>query len=82
MSRCTLCEAVVEWRTTRSGIRLPIDPTPHPAGALSLLPTGELLIIPMEERETFVGTRYRSHFSTCPVQAAAKQGHVKPKAKS
>jgi hypothetical protein len=79
VSRCTLCDATVDWKTTVSGLRMPIDPAPHPAGHIAILPNGCIFVIPLEDRGDFDATRYMSHWSTCPAQAAAKQGAAKPK---
>ena len=74
MSRCQLCDAVIDWKTTVSGLRLPVDITPSDSGALRILKSGHVQIIPMEDRPETPPPRYTSHWTTCPAAAAAKQG--------
>lgn len=72
MSRCQLCDATVEWKTTPSGLRIPVDPTPNAAGPLRLLANGCVQIIPVEHRDSETRPRYTSHWMTCPAAAEAK----------
>lgn len=79
MSACTICEAPIQWMSTITGIRLPIDPKPTPKGNIVILPSGRIRIIPVEERDRSHGPRYTSHYQTCPASAEAKKGAARPK---
>jgi hypothetical protein len=72
MTRCQICEASVEWKTTPSGLRIPIDPLPNPKGPLGIWPDGTVRIIATEDREAFRGLRYTSHWATCPAAQQRK----------
>lgn len=73
VTRCQLCDAPVEWKTTPSGLRIPIDPTPHATGPLYIdEKTGHVRVLHTEDRAVFKGTRYSSHHATCPARQAEK----------
>jgi hypothetical protein len=76
VSRCQLCEQRIEWKTSVSGLRIPLDPQPNPLGTLRLLTSGHVQVIPVEERGTLTEPRprYMSHWQSCPAAAAARQG--------
>jgi hypothetical protein len=74
MSRCQVCGLRIEWKSTVSGMRIPLDAMPSAAGTLRLLESGHVQVIPTEERATDTRPRYTSHWNTCPATLALRQG--------
>lgn len=70
MSVCSSCGAQIIWAITETGARNPIDPAPVEGGNIRLRVGGDALIYAKVQREMFDdnddGTRYQSHFVTCP----------------
>lgn len=80
------CRAIIRWVLTEAGRRMPIDPTPHPAGNIvrvdipgvgvraRVLGGGQLPVLPPAQA-------WRQHRVTCPAAVAerAKSGGVGPR---
>lgn len=70
MSRCRSCPAEIRWAVTAQGNRIPLDVEAVSDGNLALLADTEppiaLVIAPGEQLLADDGTRYVSHFATCP----------------
>lgn len=66
MSACKSCHAAINWVSTTTGQRLPLDTYPVPDGTIMVLPNGRCRVIPVEEREACVAPLFRTHFATCP----------------
>lgn len=84
MNKCASCGAVIEWRRTEGGKRMPIDVLPSSDGNVCLFECPETgtdmcRVLSAHElkdwnRELY-GALTKSHFATCP--NASK--HRKPK---
>ncbi len=76
---CRRCGAWIIEAVTERGTHMPIDPEPHPDGAIQLLYQGDtvLAVIRIRDRPTDVPL-HRNHFATCPNIAPAL---AKPKRK-
>lgn len=73
-ARCRSCAAPIVWAVTTAHRRMPLDPTPDPAGnvvmtaAIETDDDGRLLPVVrvLHDGDTHYGDRYRPHFATCP----------------
>ena len=63
MSTCRSCGADLLWGATKNGKRIPLDVTPAIDGNLELDGKSVRYVTPDANA---LGTRYKSHFSTCP----------------
>ncbi len=82
MAHCESCQAAVVWAVTTKGKRIPVDPTPAAAGNIRLTtdtpPVAEVvgsaidLLNPDDD-----GTRYTSHFATCPHAGVHRKGRAR-----
>ena len=84
-AKCSACGAAIVWAVTAKGKRMPVDPEPVVGGNLVLELAGSGAIVRVqtaaEKAEAaavgkVLGTRYVSHFATCPAAARFR----KPKA--
>jgi hypothetical protein len=78
VSACRSCRAEIWWAETLAGKRIPVDAEPAPDGNVVLLREGHgeappvVRVTSQAQADTLipdVGTRYVSHYATCP-QAA------------
>lgn len=68
-STCKSCDARVLWVRLNTGTPAPLDPTPHPAGNVTLSPDGQTATVLDLEAERDLSPdveRYVLHFVTCP----------------
>lgn len=77
MTTCRSCQAPIRWALTSKGRRIPLDPTPSPAGNLAFDLTEEegasfVRVVPVGSRPTL----YTSHFATCPQAAQHRRGRA------
>ena len=69
MSVCQGCKAEIVWALTSAGKSMPLDPEPHPDGNVEAMQDqdGRWHVIAVHPGpDLFGGTRYHSHFTTCP----------------
>lgn len=59
--KCRSCGAPIIWGVTIRGKRIPIDAEPDPKGNMGLI-DGRFAVVP----SGFEGTRFSSHFASCP----------------
>lgn len=62
MPRCKSCKQPIQWVVTQFDKKLPIDPEPHPNGNIMLKNDGAAVVVTPD----YPGTKYLSHFATCP----------------
>jgi hypothetical protein len=66
-SACRSCGAWIWWLVTAAGKRMPVNPTPDPAGNLAVNGPGDLRVLRAGEEPPESGwSRHTSHFATCP----------------
>ena len=65
--RCTACGEYIAWATTDRDKAMPIDPLPRDDGNLRIERTARGPVVhKISARQKWTGTRYRSHFASCP----------------
>jgi hypothetical protein len=69
VTTCRSCHAPIVWGYTINGRRMPLDPEPVVGGNLVLV--GQK--VRGATAEDAHGTRYVSHFSTCPMASAHRR---------
>jgi hypothetical protein len=74
---CRSCGALIAWRSTLSGRRIPVDPEPVEGGNIHVLANGRIVVEGSDTQVWSGAPRYRSHFATCP-QAGEWRAPVEP----
>ena len=91
-AKCSACGSEIVWAVTAKGERMPVDPEPIVGGNLILDLSGSgataRVQTAAEKAEAaaaghVLGTRYVSHFATCPAAARFRKPKTpaEPKAK-
>lgn len=66
MPKCASCNADIFFGRTKKGTAMPIDQLPVADGNLVVDDDGGVRILTNDEKGTYTGPRYHSHFATCP----------------
>lgn len=66
LEKCDSCDRPIRWVTTEKGKGHPLNPDPDLAGLFVFVAPGVVRQLKKDERATWSGERWMSHYAICP----------------